>query len=82
MKKIRAQSTFIKHFEGVYKLQEEEIITMKEECLAERIAITKIKSGQPLANTIDQKVFEENEFGVSHVIEEKKSMMMTETDVQ
>ena len=45
MKKIRAQSAFIKHFEGVYGLQEEEIITMKEECLAERISITKVKTG-------------------------------------
>ena len=74
MKKIRAQSLFIKHFEGVYKLQGEEIATMKEECLAERISITKIKTsannggGNSAVASFD-KVFEENEFAESHIYE-------------
>ena len=68
MKKVRAQSDFIKEFEGIYKLQEEEIVTMKEECLAERISITKVKTNNMTAS----RVFEENEFAVSHHIDEIK----------
>lgn len=68
MKKIRAQSAFIKHFEGVYELQDAEIATMKEECLAERIAITKIKASAVAASEAP-KVFEDNEFACSHVYE-------------
>lgn len=69
MKKVRAQSAFIKEFEGIYELQQEELILMKEECLAERFAISKAKDkgasnegGAPMTH----KVYEENEFAVSH----------------
>ena len=67
MKKIREQSAFIREFEGIYELQEEELLIMKEECLAERIAITKIKANgnKNIANE-SIRVCEENEFAVSH----------------
>ena len=41
---------------------------MKEECLAERISITKVKTNNMTAS----RVFEENEFAVSHHIDEIK----------
>ena len=65
MKKVRAQSAFIREFEGIYELQEEEIITMKEECLAERISITKVKNAAKTEKT--SKVFTDNEFAMSHI---------------
>ena len=44
---------------------------MQEECIAERIAITKLKTQAATTATAkseaDQKVFEENEFAVSHL---------------
>lgn len=65
MKKVRAQSAFIREFEGIYELQEEEIITMKEECLAERISITKVKNAAKTDKT--SRVFKDNEFAMSHI---------------
>ena len=73
MKKIREQSAFIREFEGIYELQEEELLIMKEECLAERIAITKIKaSGNKSSTNESIRVYEENEFAVSHQLKEVK----------
>ena len=46
---------------------------MKEECLAERIAITKIKASGNKTNANESiKVCEENEFAVSHQLKEVK----------
>ena len=44
MKKLKAQSEFISSFNEVYALQEEELNLAKEECLAERVAITMLKA--------------------------------------
>ena len=46
---------------------------MKEECLAERIAITKIKASGNKNNANESiRVCEENEFAVSHQLKEVK----------
>ena len=44
MKKIKAQAEFIKDFRGTYELSERDVKLTKEECLAERIAVTLIKN--------------------------------------
>ena len=44
MKKLKAQSEFITQFNEIYSLQEEELNMAKEECLAERVAITMLKA--------------------------------------
>ena len=77
MKKLRAQSAFVKDFEGVYALQEQELRLMREECLAERIAITKAKAamqaqqaqGRSAATAAHEnplQVFQDNQFAISH----------------
>jgi len=67
MKKIRAQTAFNREFESIYELQKQELLTMKEECIAERIAITKYKTiGNVGKIEAENKVFAENEFAVSH----------------
>lgn len=42
-KKLRAMTEFAKDFQEVYKLQEQELGRMKEECMAERVAISSLK---------------------------------------
>ena len=54
MKKIRAQTEFITEFNEIYDLQEEELCLAKEECLAERVAITMLKT-DPASTTTEQK---------------------------
>ena len=71
MKKIRVHSAFIREFEGIYELQQQELLTMKEECIAERIAITKFKTVINAGKTDpEHKVFAENEFAVSHSVDQ------------
>ena len=43
MLKLKEQTAFIQQFELMYKLQDEEVQLMREECLAERVAISKLK---------------------------------------
>lgn len=45
-KKLRAMTEFAKDFQEVYKLQENELGRMKEECMSERVAITALKQGK------------------------------------
>ena len=73
MKKLKAQSEFISEFNEIYSLQEEELNMAKEECLAERIAITMLKADNNQTNsqgTAAQKkqheIFTQNEFAKSH----------------
>ena len=75
MKKVRAQHAFVKEFEQIYDLQESELAMMKEECLAERIAISKVKATGASGSSVDKtaamadkrsKVFQDNEFAVTH----------------
>lgn len=71
MKKIRAQAAFIREFESIYELQKQELLIMKEECIAERIAITKLKTiGNVGKIEPEHRVFAENEFAVSHNVAE------------
>ena len=75
MKKIRAQTAFLRDFDEVYELQEDELAAMREECLAERIAITKMKQGGYLHGAggnataaevvVVPQVFADNEFALS-----------------
>ena len=51
MKKLKAQSEFIAEFNEIYELQEEELNLAKEECLAERVAITMLKADTGSGNT-------------------------------
>ena len=54
MKKLKAQTEFISEFNEIYELQEEELNLAKEECLAERVAITMLKADTGSGST-DQK---------------------------
>jgi len=52
MKKLKAQSEFITQFHEVYELQEQELAMAKEECLAERVAITMLKADVTKKNEV------------------------------
>ena len=63
MKKIKAQTEFIKDFRETYELSEQDINLTKEECLAERVAVTLIKNNccVPEANKLVQNEFTSNQ---------------------
>lgn len=52
MKKIKAQTEFITEFDEIYDLWEDELNLAKEECLAERVAITMLKTDSA-STTVD-----------------------------
>ena len=52
MKKLKAQSEFITQFHEIYELQEQELAMAKEECLAERVAITMLKADVTKKNEV------------------------------
>ena len=69
MKKLKAQTEFISEFSEIYELQEEELNLAKEECLAERVAITMLKADISSGSTdskAQQEVFATNEFAKTH----------------
>ena len=68
MLKLKEQANFISQFDFVYQLQEQELHTIREQCLAERLSLSKIK--QQVSDKDDHaqetKIFKDNEFGESH----------------
>lgn len=65
MQKLEHKAKFLRDFWKTFEVEKSELSLMKEEALAERVALTVLKSGE-IKNTQAEKALISNEFSASN----------------